>query len=42
MSEAPSEREWRFYIDDMQGFVERVLDYADSLDRAGFEGSAIT
>ncbi len=38
MSEAPSEREWRFYIDDMLGFVGRVLEYTD----AGFEGSAIT
>jgi uncharacterized protein with HEPN domain len=42
VSEAPSGREWRFYIDDMLGFVERVLEYTAGLDQAGFEGSAIT
>ena len=42
MSETPSGREWRFYIDDMLGFVERVLEYSGDLDQAGFEESAIT
>ena len=42
MSEASSGREWRFYIDDMLGFVERVLEYTEGLDQTGFEGSAIT
>ena len=42
MSEASSGREWRFYIDDMLGFVDRVLEYTGGLDQAGFEESAIT
>lgn len=42
MSEPPSEREWRFYLDDMVGFAERVLEYTDGLDQAGFEASSMT
>ena len=42
MSESPSEREWRFYLDDMIGFAERVVVYTDGLDQAGFEASAMT
>lgn len=38
MSEPP-ERAWRFYIDDMIGFAERVVAYTDGLDQARFTGS---
>lgn len=34
-------REWRFYLDDMIGFAERVLAYSDGLDQAGFEASTL-
>jgi uncharacterized protein with HEPN domain len=30
-----SEREWRFYIDDMIDFAEHVVDYCSGLDQAG-------
>jgi uncharacterized protein with HEPN domain len=30
-----SEREWRFYIDDMIDFAEHVLAYSQGLDHAG-------
>ncbi|CAM0553484.1 DUF86 domain-containing protein [Vreelandella titanicae] len=36
MSEKGLEREWRFYIDDMVGFGEKVLSYTDGLDQIGF------
>ena len=42
MSDASSEREWRFYDDDMIGFAERVIEYTGGLDQAGFESSAMT
>jgi uncharacterized protein with HEPN domain len=29
-------REWRFYIDDMIGFVEKVQSYTAGLDQSGF------
>jgi len=29
-----SEREWRFYLDDMIGFAERVLAYTDGFDQS--------
>ncbi len=32
-----SEREWRFYLDDMIKFCEKVLSYTERLDRKGFE-----
>lgn len=35
MSEAPR-REWRFYLDDMIGFAEKVLAYTSGLDAAQF------
>ncbi|QXP84653.1 DUF86 domain-containing protein [Methylococcus sp. Mc7] len=35
-------REWRFYIDDMINFAERVMTYSEGLDQAGFEASGIT
>jgi len=34
-------REWRFYLDDMIGFAERVLVYTDGFDQAGFEASRL-
>ncbi len=36
-----SEREWRFYVDDMIGFAERVVVYTDGLDQAGFVDSGM-
>ena len=32
-----SEREWKFYLDDMIEFCEKVLAYTDGLGREGFE-----
>ena len=29
-------REWRFYLDDMIGFAEKVIAYTVGLDQAGF------
>ena len=29
-------REWRFYLDDMIGFAEKVITYTDGLDQPGF------
>ena len=40
MSEA-APREWRFYIDDMVGFSEKVIAYTDGLDQAGFVASGL-
>jgi uncharacterized protein with HEPN domain len=34
MSEPPA-REWRFYLDDMVGFAEKVAVYTEGLDPAG-------
>jgi uncharacterized protein with HEPN domain len=42
MSDAPPAREWRFYLDDMIAFTEKVLSYTDGLDQAGFESSPKT
>jgi uncharacterized protein with HEPN domain len=42
MSEPLLEREWRFYLDDMIAFTEKVLSYTDGLDQAGFESSPKT
>lgn len=41
MSDA-SQREWRFYIDDMVDFARKVLAYTDGLDQAGFAASGLT
>ncbi len=41
MSDA-SKREWRFYIDDMIDFAEKVLSYTEGLDQTGFEMSGMT
>lgn len=40
MSDAPV-REWRFYVDDMIGFAEKVIAYTDGLDQAGFAASGL-
>jgi uncharacterized protein with HEPN domain len=37
-----SEREWRFYLDDMIAFSEKVLAYTHGLDQAGFEANVQT
>jgi len=29
-----SEREWRFYVDDMMSFVEKVITYTEGLDQS--------
>jgi hypothetical protein len=36
-----SEREWRFYVDDMIGFVEKVIVYTDGLDQNQFVQSSL-
>ena len=35
-------REWRFYIDDMIGFAERLLAYTAGMDRQSFAGDGRT
>lgn len=35
MSDA-TPREWRFYLDDMIGFAQKVLAYTAMLDQTGF------
>jgi len=37
-----SEREWRFYLDDMIDFSEKVLAYTAGLDQPGFVSSGLT
>lgn len=37
-----SEREWRFYLDDMIDFAEKVLAYTAGLDQPGFVSSGLT
>ena len=36
-----SDREWRFYLDDMIRFAENVLAYCDGLDQATFETTGL-
>lgn len=36
-----AQREWRFYLDDMIGFVEKVIAYTQGLDQDGFVGSGL-
>jgi uncharacterized protein with HEPN domain len=42
MSEATPAREWRFYLDDMISFAEKVLSYTDGLDQQSFLASGLT
>lgn len=37
-----SDREWRFYLDDMIDFAEKVLAYTAGLDQPGFVASGLT
>lgn len=41
MSDA-SQREWRFYLDDMIDFAGKVLTYTDGFDQAAFVASGLT
>jgi uncharacterized protein with HEPN domain len=34
-------REWRFYVDDMIAFAEKVIAYTDGLDQAAFVASGM-
>ena len=36
-----SEREWRFYVNDMIGFCEKVLAFTQGLQQAPFEADAM-
>ena len=36
-----AQREWRFYIDDMIGFAEKVVAYTNGLDHAAFVASGL-
>jgi uncharacterized protein with HEPN domain len=40
MSDAP-QREWRFYLDDMIGFAEKVVSYTHGLDQDAFISSGL-
>ncbi len=43
MSDSPgSQREWRFYLEDMIDFAEKCLSYTDGMDQRQFIGSGIT
>ena len=35
-------REWRFFIDDMIAFSQKVITYTHALDQAGFVVSGLT
>ena len=37
-----TQREWRFYLDDMIKFAGKVLAYTDGLDQAGFVASGLS
>ena len=36
-----AQREWRFYLDDMIGFAEKVIAYTNGLDQARFVASGL-
>jgi uncharacterized protein with HEPN domain len=36
-----AEREWRFYVDDMITFAQKVMTYTGGLDQAGFVSSGL-
>jgi uncharacterized protein with HEPN domain len=40
MSDAPA-REWRFYLDDMIGFAEKVIVYTEGMDQERFVVSGL-
>lgn len=35
------QREWRFYLDDMIGFAEKVISYTQALDQDGFVSNGL-
>ena len=35
------QREWRFYLDDMIGFAEKVIAYTQGLDQVGFVSNGL-
>ena len=35
-----AQREWRFYLDDMIGFAEKVIAYTDGIDQTVFVASS--
>lgn len=37
-----AQREWRFYLDDMIGFAEKVMTYTAGLDQESFLASGLT
>lgn len=39
MSDPAPVREWRFYVDDMICFAEKILSYTEGMDRAAFIAS---
>ena len=41
MSEGASQREWRFYINDMIGFCERILAFTKRTGRTEFPANAM-
>jgi len=36
-----SDREWKFYLNDMIVFCNKVLEYTEACDRKGFEGNGM-
>jgi len=36
-----SEREWRFYLDDMAQFAERVISYSEGMSQEDFESNSL-
>lgn len=42
MSDTAPGREWRFYVDDMASFAEKVLRYTAGKDLAGFRADELT
>lgn len=42
VSESRRQREWRFYIDDMIGFAEKILSYTEGLDQDSFIAHDLT
>jgi uncharacterized protein with HEPN domain len=36
------QREWRFYVDDMINFAEKVIDYTEGYDQVDFVASGLT
>lgn len=42
MSDATPQREWRFYVDDMIGFAQKILLYTEGLDKDGFISDGLT